>query len=65
MLPVNEQFCMWNVCDLAGEDRRDACMELLHRAKTEQVDFLREVLHQFAQALMELEITQHLPGFAL
>lgn len=40
-------------------------MELLHRAKTEQVDFLREVLHQFAQALMELEITQHLPGFAL
>lgn len=35
-------------------------MELPCRAKMEQVDFLREALHKLAQALMELEVTQHL-----
>jgi transposase-like protein len=35
-------------------------MELLHRAKIGQVDFLRESLQNLVQALMELEITQQL-----
>jgi cellobiose-specific phosphotransferase system component IIA len=50
---------------MAAGDLRSALMELLDQAKSEQVDFLREALHKLAQALMELEVTQHLPGFAL
>jgi len=56
---------MWNDCDMAAGDMSSALMELLDRAKSEQVDFLWEALHKLAQALMELEVTQHLPGFAL
>jgi hypothetical protein len=56
---------MWNVCDMAAGDMSSALMELLDRAKIEQVDFLREALHKLTQVLMELEVTQPLPGFAL
>jgi transposase-like protein len=49
-----------NVCDIAADDMSGALMELLGRAKIEQVDFLREALHKIAQALMEWEVTQHL-----
>lgn len=50
---------------MAADDMSSTLMELLGRAKIEQVDFLREALHKLAQALMELEVAQHLPGFAL
>jgi len=38
-----------------AEDMSSALMELLRRARVEQVDFLREALHKFAQALMLLK----------
>ena len=40
---------------MAAGDMSSALMELLGRAKIEQVDFLREALHKFAQALMLLK----------
>ena len=65
MLPANEPFCMWSGCDRAADDVSGTLMEVLGRARIEQVDFLREALHKLAQALRELEVAQHLPGFAL
>jgi hypothetical protein len=50
---------------MAASDMSSALMELLNRAKIEQVDFLWEALHKLAQALLELEVTQPLPGLAL
>lgn len=38
-------------------------MELLRRSKIDRVDFLRESLQKLVQALMELEVAQHLHGF--
>ena len=46
MLPANEQFCMWNVCDMAADDMSSVFMELHSLAKVEQVAFLREALLQ-------------------
>ncbi len=45
---------------MATDEMSSALMELLRRAEIDQVDFLRESLQKLAQALMELEVTQHL-----
>ncbi len=47
--------------DTMATDLRIALDELLHRAQMDRdADFLREGVRVLAQALMELEVTQHL-----